>query len=78
MASGAHNVKTETANGASGVSVLSEYLTAEELAEQLKKSPRTLARWRRLNEGPPITKIGRQIVYRRQAVAGWLAGLEVA
>jgi predicted DNA-binding transcriptional regulator AlpA len=60
-----------------GASVLSEYLSDKELANELNVSPRTLARWRRLREGPPLTRIGRKIAYRRSAVAAWLASREV-
>lgn len=56
--------------------VLAEYLNDVELAAELRKSPRTLARWRRLGEGPAITRIGREIFYRRSAVAEWLAAQE--
>lgn len=56
--------------------VLSEYLTDQELAAELKISPRTLARWRRLREGPPIVKIGRRVAYRRTSVREWLASCE--
>lgn len=59
-----------------GAPVLSEYLTDKQLACELKVSPRTLARWRRLREGPAITRIGRKIAYRRSAVAAWLASRE--
>jgi len=57
--------------------VLEEYIPDEQLAAELDKSPRTLARWRRLREGPPVTKIGKKIFYRRSAVKEWLASLEV-
>lgn len=56
--------------------VLSEYLTDRELAAQLDKSHRTIARWRRLREGPPVTRVGRRVLYRRTAVAEWLKSLE--
>lgn len=52
--------------------LLSEYLTDRELAVQLGRSHRTIARWRRLREGPPVTRVGRRVLYRRSAVAEWL------
>jgi predicted DNA-binding transcriptional regulator AlpA len=59
-----------------GAPVLSEYLSDKELALELDISPRTLARWRRLREGPPLTRIGRKIAYRRAAVREWLSSRE--
>jgi hypothetical protein len=56
--------------------VLSEHMEDSELATDLKKSPRTLARWRRLREGPPFLRVGRRILYRREAVKNWLLSLE--
>jgi hypothetical protein len=56
--------------------LLEDYFTAEQLAAQLGRGVRTLVRWRALNEGPPITRIGRQILYRKTTVAAWLASLE--
>jgi hypothetical protein len=58
-------------------SVLSEYMTQEELATQINKSPRTIARWRRLREGPPVTYIGRTPYYYRPSTREWLASQEV-
>ena len=59
-------------------SVLSDYMPPHELAAELNKSPRTLARWRRLREGPAVTFVGRNPMYRRDAVRQWLAACEVA
>lgn len=56
--------------------VLSAYLDDRQLAAELQKSPRTIARWRRLREGPPVTRVGRRVLYRRTAVAEWLKSLE--
>ncbi len=59
-----------------GNTVLEGYLTEDELAHELGKSKRTIARWRALDEGPPVTRIGRRILYRRTAVKAWLESLE--
>ena len=56
--------------------LLSGYLDDKELAVELNVSPRTLARWRRLCEGPPTVNIGRKVAYRREAVLAWLASRE--
>jgi hypothetical protein len=56
--------------------ILSEFLTAEELAAELRRNPRTLDRWRRLGEGPPVTKLGRRTIYRRTSVQAWIRARE--
>ncbi len=59
-----------------GDSVLAEYMSRNELAEELDRCPRTLDRWDSLKIGPPRTIIWRRVPYRRQAVAEWLRALE--
>jgi hypothetical protein len=56
--------------------LLSEYFTQEEAATELKVTERTLDRWQRLREGPPITRLGRRILYRRSSLQAWLRRLE--
>lgn len=38
----------------------------------------TLRYWRHANEGPPSFKLGRRVVYRREAVEDWIAKREKA
>jgi hypothetical protein len=57
-------------------SLLSEYFTQEEAATELKVTGRTLDRWQRLREGPPITRLGRRILYRRSSLQAWLRARE--
>jgi hypothetical protein len=52
--------------------LLADFLTQEEAAAELKVCERTLDRWRRLDEGPPITRLGRRILYRRSSLQAWL------
>jgi predicted DNA-binding transcriptional regulator AlpA len=52
--------------------VLSEYMTPEELASELGICKRTLDRWHAARTGPPRVTVGRRPVYRREAVAQWL------
>jgi ParB-like chromosome segregation protein Spo0J len=52
--------------------LLAGYLTTDELAKELGKSPRTIARWDGLRIGPPKTVIGKKIYFRREAVRQWL------
>jgi predicted DNA-binding transcriptional regulator AlpA len=58
--------------------LLSEFLTENETAEQLGVCERTLKRWRALKEGPPVTRIGRRVLYRRATVERWLLKQEAA
>jgi hypothetical protein len=62
----------------SNESILSEFLTKEELAEQLLRNPRTLDRWAILGMGPPRTHVGRKVLYRRASVQKWLVAQEQA
>ena len=59
------------------IAVLSEYLTKAELAAQLRKTVRTIDRMSLAGDGPPPTRIGRTILYRREAVLDWLRSREV-
>jgi len=56
--------------------LLSEVLTKEELAAELRRNVRTLDRWDALGLGPPRTCIGRTVLYRRASVQKWLAAQE--
>ena len=52
--------------------LLDDYLSPEQLAAELDKSVRTIARWDSLRIGPPKTVIGKKPYYRRDAVREWL------
>jgi hypothetical protein len=56
--------------------ILSEFLTTEELAVELRRNKRTLDRWEVLGMGPPRTHIGRKVLYRRASVQKWLVAQE--
>ena len=56
--------------------LLADFLSQEEAAAELKVCKRTLDRWRRLGEGPPITRLGRRILYRRSSSQAWLRARE--
>lgn len=51
-------------------------LTQGEVAEKLRKPPRTLERWRYQKYGPTYIKVGRDVRYRLSAVERWLAAQE--
>jgi hypothetical protein len=58
--------------------LLSEFLTKEELAAELRRNVRTLDRWHALGIGPPRTRIGRTVLYRRASLQNWLVAQEQA
>jgi hypothetical protein len=60
----------------SNAPLLSEYMTEDELAAELRRTKRTIVRWRALGVGPKAIRLGRQWLYRRESVRDWLAGLE--
>lgn len=55
-------------------SSLADYLSEDQQACELRKTVRTLRRWRKKREGPPFTKNGKDVLYRRDWTAQWLAG----
>ena len=58
-------------------SVMAEFLTRDEMAEQFGVSVRTLDRWHRLGRGPPRISIGRKRLYRVGAYRDWIKENEV-
>jgi excisionase family DNA binding protein len=56
--------------------LLDDYLTVDELAAELDVAPITVKRWAALKEGPPITRLGRRVLYRRASVKAWLVRQE--
>jgi hypothetical protein len=53
-----------------------DYLTEQELADQLARSLRTIKRWRAERAGPAYTLIGKTVVYRRSGIPEWLRAQE--
>ncbi len=49
-----------------------DLLTEQQLADELRKSSATLARWRRTGTGPPWVRIGKSPMYRWSSVEEWL------
>lgn len=56
----------------------SEFMTTEQVAEWIGIHPATLRYWRHQNTGPASFKVGVRVVYRRAAVAAWVAVQEIA
>lgn len=53
------------------MAILEDYLTVKETAEALGVCERTLARWWTERIGPPRTKLGARVYYRKQAIREW-------
>jgi hypothetical protein len=58
--------------------LLSGMYTRQQLAVELGFTCDTLCRWEARQIGPPCTRIGRRVLYRRDAVEAWLLKLENA
>jgi hypothetical protein len=53
-------------------SVLEDFISRAELARMLHRTVRTLSRWEVERCGPPVTRFGDSIYYRRSSVMAWL------
>ncbi len=58
------------------MSLLSDYLTRDQLAAELHVAPRTVARWQDQPNGIPYVEMGGRVLYRRQSVMAWIESLE--
>jgi hypothetical protein len=65
------DVSADTARAASDF--LRDYFTEKQLAHVFDRNTRTLRRWYAERTGPPRIRVGRKILYRKSAVALWLA-----
>ena len=52
--------------------LLDGYVSPAELSEELGVSERTLSRWRALGVGPPVTRVGRRVLYSRRGARAWV------
>ena len=57
--------------------MLDEWISRDDLAEQLALTTDTLARWATDGTGPPRIKVGRRVFYRESSVEKWLRGREM-
>lgn len=62
--------------GAPDEAVLDGWMTRRELSEALGVTEATLGRWHTQRIGPAAVKIGRRLLYRREAVRQWLIARE--
>ena len=61
---------------AAPLNLLADWISREDLAEELMVKPDTLARWEAKREGPPCMRIGRKVYYRQSSVRDWLLSRE--
>jgi hypothetical protein len=52
--------------------ILKDYIPREKLAADIGKSVKTLVRWELDGRGPPVTRIGRDVLYYIPSVQKWL------
>lgn len=57
-------------------SMLSEWITRAEVAAELRITTETLCRWNSRRLGPPPTRVGRKVYYRRETLHEWLLNQE--
>jgi hypothetical protein len=53
-------------------SLLAHLIPEKKLALDIKRTPRTLQKWRKNREGPTPTIIGRDVYYTPEAIKAWL------
>jgi predicted DNA-binding transcriptional regulator AlpA len=56
--------------------LLDGFLTQKQLAAELGVKPGTIKNWRKRHCGPPPTRIGKAIFYRRSSVLTWISAHE--
>ena len=57
--------------------LLEEWMSRDDLARELGVTADTLQNWQTRRVGPPCARIGRKVLYRREAVREWLRNQEV-
>lgn len=50
-----------------------DYLTTEEVAQQLRTPVETVRYWRHVDKGPKSFKVGRRVLYAREDVEAFIA-----
>ena len=58
------------------LNLLADWISREQLAGELGVANDTLARWEARRIGPPCTRIGRKVLYRRTSVQDWIRAQE--
>jgi hypothetical protein len=52
--------------------ILKDYIPREKLAADIGKSVKTLVRWENDGKGPPVTRMGRDVLYYIPSIQKWL------
>lgn len=55
-----------------------DFMTTGEVADLLRTSPETVRYWRHIKAGPRSFKIGRRVLYTREAVEAFIAEAQEA
>ncbi len=71
------NTARAAERGQQSEALLSDWMTRAELAAHLDVSEITLSRWQAQGIGPPLAKLGRRVLYRREAVRAWMVKREM-
>jgi predicted DNA-binding transcriptional regulator AlpA len=58
--------------------ILKDYISRDDLAAKLGKTVKTLVRWKNDGRGPPVTRIGRDVLYSLSSFERWLKQQERA
>jgi hypothetical protein len=58
--------------------ILKDYISRDQLAEKIGKSVKTLVRWDKDGKGPPVTRMGRDVLYSIPSFERWLRAQERA
>lgn len=58
------------------LNLLADWISREQLAQELGLTSDTLSRWEARRMGPPCTRIGRKTLYRRASVQDWIRAQE--
>jgi predicted DNA-binding transcriptional regulator AlpA len=56
--------------------ILKDYIPRPKLAAELGKSEKTLVRWENDGKGPPVTRMGRDVLYYIPSLQKWLRSQE--
>ena len=65
-------IATVPATPTDDADLLEGWLNRSELAKELTLSVDTLQRWETRRVGPPCVRVGRKVLYRKEAVRDWL------
>jgi hypothetical protein len=58
--------------------ILKDYLSRDQLAAKINRSVKTLVRWENDGKGPPVTRMGRDVLYSIPSFEKWLKAQERA